>query len=263
VWTLNRLNYYWRLFSTGWSFAVFGVGALLITLTLFPALHLLSFDRRRANQRCQRVVHLAFKSFIWMMKSLGILTYEIIGAENLRSENGTLIIANHPTLLDVVFIISLLPNIVCVVKKAAWSNPFLAGVMWSTGYIQNDEPMRLIANCVQCIEQGNNLLIFPEATRTVPCQPMRLKRGAASVIVESQSFFTPLIITCKPSTLSKAEKWFNIPSRKMHFKITVGDKIDPQPLFVENGSLSKSNRRVNEAIRKLFLMGLERHERSG
>ncbi|NKB58333.1 MAG: 1-acyl-sn-glycerol-3-phosphate acyltransferase [Alphaproteobacteria bacterium] len=249
--------------ATGLSFSVFGAGALVISLTLFPAIHLASFDRRRANLGCQYVVHLSFRFFIWMMKSLGILSYEIVDAEKLARDTGNLIIANHPTLLDVVFIISMLPRTLCVVKKAAWSNPFLAGVMWATGYIQSDDPLQLIAECVQSIEQENNLLIFPEATRTVPGQPLKLKRGAASVIVESQKLFIPLVITCEPSTLTKAEKWFEIPSRKMHFKITVGDKVDPQPLLTEDAGRSKSNRRVNEVIRELFSMGIERHERSG
>ncbi len=260
---MHRLNYYWRIFATGFSFSIFGMGALLITFTLFPAIHLLSFSRSRANRCCQYVIHLSFRSFIWMMKALGILTYEIVGAEKLIRGSGNLIIANHPTLLDVVFIISLLPTTQCVVKKAAWSNPFLAGVMWATGYIQQDDPMQLITDCVQSIEQENNLLIFPEATRTVPGQPMKLRRGAASIIVKSQRLFIPLVITCEPSTLTKAEKWFDVPSRKMHFKITVGDRIDPQPFLVEGGQLSKSNRRVNKAIRHIFLMGIERHERSG
>lgn len=236
---------------------------MAISISIFPVIHLCRPDRERAQQRCQYVVHSSFRLFIWMMKRLGILTYEISGSEKLAGERGNLIVANHPTLLDVVFIISLLPNAFCVVKRAAWSNPFLAGVMWATGYIQSDEPLRLVSDCVDKIDSGHNLLIFPEATRSVPGQPMKLKRGAATVIVESRKLFTPLIITCNPSTLSKVEKWYEIPRKKMHFKITVGDKIDPQPALVEGDSLSKANRRINALLQKRFLAGIGQHERSG
>ena len=260
---LRSLNYYWRLFATGLSFSVFGLGALLITFTIFPAIHLLSPCRRRANRRCQYVVHLSFRTFIGLMRWLGILTYEVSGAEALTASTGNLIVANHPTLLDVVFIVSLLPKTQCVVKKAAWSNPFLAGVMWATGYVQHEDPLHLIGDCVRCLEEGNNLLIFPEATRSVPGHPMKLRRGAASIIVESQRLFTPVIITCEPSTLTKGQKWFNIPHRKMHFRISVGNKIDPQPLIAKGENLSKSNRRINRTIRDLFITGIQKHERSG
>ena len=92
---------------------------------------------------------------------------------------------------------------------------------------------------------------------------MKLRRGAASIIVESQRLFTPVIITCEPSTLTKGQKWFDIPHRKMHYSITVGEKFNPQPLIAKGENLSKSNRRINETILELFISGIQRHERSG
>lgn len=260
---MKGLNYYWRLIATGLSFAVFGLGALLITATLFPVIHLLSFNRQRANRGCQYVVHVTFRLFIHMMKLLGVLTYEIVGAEKITGDQGNLIVANHPTLLDIVFLVSLLPSALCVVKRSIWRNPFLAGLMCATGYIPGVESMDLIAACVHSIQLKNNLLIFPEATRSVPGQPIRLKRAAASIIAESRRNFVPVIITCTPPALSKAQKWYEIPGRKMHFKITVGDKINPQPLIIEGEQLSKTSRRINEALREFFLRGIEDHERSG
>jgi 1-acyl-sn-glycerol-3-phosphate acyltransferase len=123
--------------------------------------------------------------------------------------------------------------------------------------------MEFIKDCVLSVEQGNNLLIFPEATRSVPGRPLKLKRAAASVIAETQRKFVPVMITCKPPALSKAKKWYEIPSRKMHFKITVGDRVDPRPLIIEGEPLSKTNRRINAVLGELFLAGIEEHERSG
>ena len=258
---MSLINFYWRLWATGASFSVFGLGALVITMTLFPFIHLVAANRKQANHGCQYVVHMSFRAFIWMMKTLGVLTYEFSESEKLSDGTGKLIIANHPTLLDVVFIISRLPTSQCVVKKAAWSNPFLAGVMWATGYIQNEDPIVLVDDCVRVLNEGDNLVIFPEATRTVPGRKMKLKRGAASVIAESRSSFTPLILTCVPSTLAKGQKWFEIPNRRVHFKISVGDPIDPFPLIVDGEQLSKSNRRINHAIEELFITGIKRHGR--
>lgn len=258
---MARVDYCWRLFATGFSFSVFGAGALFITATFFPVIHLLAFNRRRAHRGCQYVVHLSFRSFIWMAKALGILTYEFSNLETLSRGSGHLVIANHPTLLDVVFIISRLPVTQCVVKKAAWSNPFLAGVMWATGYIQNEDPMALIEDCVRSLQEGNNLVVFPEATRSVPGQPIKLKRGAASVIATSRRLFTPLIVTCEPSTLTKEKKWFEIPHRRVHFKITAGEPVDPAPLIARDEQLSKSSRRINGTIEELFVTGIEENGR--
>src|SRR3546814_3230568 len=57
----------------------------------------------------------------------------------------------------------MLPEALCVVKKAAWSNPFMAGIMWATGYIPNDDPNVLIAECVKTLQDGRRLVVFPRS----------------------------------------------------------------------------------------------------
>lgn len=193
------------------------------------------------------------------MRLFGILTHDIRGAEKLRDLSGTLIVANHPTLLDVVFVISMIPQTLCVVKKGAWSNPFLLGVMWGAGYIQNDDPLQLIRDCVRSMESGNNLLIFPEATRAVRGKPMKLKRGAASIISTNSKPFIPITITCKPTTLTKADKWFLPSSRRVHYQVMVHDAYDPGPETIDVDQISLSNRRVNRILERLFLTGIELH----
>ena len=258
-----RLNQLWRTAATGLSFFTFGLGALLITLTLFPLLHVTAFDRDRANRHCQFVVHLSFRLFIWLLRSLGVLTYERHNTDGLRGINGTLIVANHPSLIDVMFIVAMLPTTLCVVKRAAWSNPFLAGVMWATGYLQDEDPIRLVTTCAKSLEKGNNLVVFPEATRSVPGRPLRLQRGAASIIRVSRKSIIPVIITCEPPTLSKGEKWYQIPVDRVHFKVTICDRVDPASEIVEGEGNGKTNRRINKVLRELFLSGIERHECAG
>ena len=256
---MQRFEYYWRLAGTGLSFSLFGIGGIVLSVTLFPLVHLLSSTRTEANHRCQYIVHLSFRAFIWSMRSLGILTYEVAGEEKLRAGGNRLIVANHPSLIDVVFIIAMLPRTFCVVKQAAWSNPFMAGVMWATGYIPNDNPVRFIDACVACLARGENLVVFPESTRTVPGQPMKLRRGAASIIAKSRRPFVPIAISSHPTTLTKAEKWYQIPACRAHFKITVGDSIDPSPTIIEGEASSLASRRINRLLKSILVEGVELH----
>lgn len=255
-----RLNFAWRLFATGFSFSVFGIGGLLMGFMIFPLIHFLSFDRRLANRRCQFLVHISFRLFIWTMRTLGVLSFEIVGKDRLRQSEAKLIVSNHPSLIDVIFIVSVLPQAVCAVKKAAWSNPFMAGVMWATGYIPNDEPMQFIDACVEIVRDGRRLVIFPEGTRSVPGQPMKLLRGAASIIVKSEQSFIPIHITSDPTTLTKSEKWYQIPNRKVHFKIVIGDSLDPRSMNVHGASLVRANRKINEVLKTLLSGDVEQHE---
>ena len=257
----HRLDLAWRLFATGFSFTIFGIGGLSLGFLIFPVIHLMPGNRDIANRRSQYLVHLSFRLFIWVMRELRVLTYEVEGRDRLRQSDAKLIISNHPSLIDIVFIVSVLPHAICAVKKAAWSNPFMAGVMWATGYVPNDEPMQFIDDCVQNVRDGRRLVIFPEGTRSVPGQPMKLRRGAASIILKSEQSFIPIHITSDPTTLTKSEKWYQIPSKRVHFKIVVGDSVDPQPLIVYGASLVQMNRKINELLKNLLSREVFVHER--
>jgi 1-acyl-sn-glycerol-3-phosphate acyltransferase len=48
------------------------------------------------------VIHSTLWGFLWLMRTLGVLDYEIRNADRLRRP-GLLIVANHPSLIDAVF----------------------------------------------------------------------------------------------------------------------------------------------------------------
>lgn len=259
---MSKPNYYWRLFATGLCFTLFGLGGLIIGFTVFPLLHLFSANQLLARKRCQYVVHLSFRFFIWIMKVLGVLTYEVEGEEHLREEGPGIIIANHPSLIDVIFIVARMRHSLCIVKKAAWYNPFMTGIMLSTGYVANEDPEQLIEECAQRVRSGEKLIVFPEGTRTVPGQPMKLKRGAASIIVNAQVPFTPVAMACKPTTLTKAEKWYQIPPKPMHIRMAVAAPIDPRSHIIEGERLSQASRRINRLLAQVLMEGVDRNERA-
>ena len=66
------------------------------------------------------------------MRFLGVLTYECHGEDILRAERGALIIANHPSLLDIVFLLAFVGRAQCVVKAGVWKSPFMKGVVRAT-----------------------------------------------------------------------------------------------------------------------------------
>lgn len=111
----RRLDHAWRVFGTGLSFVAFGLGGLLLGVLVMPVL-LLMRDPVARRRRARRVVQVAFASHLRLMRGLGVMTYEIEGGERLQRD-GLLVLANHPTLIDVVCLISLLPNADCVVKR--------------------------------------------------------------------------------------------------------------------------------------------------
>ena len=74
--------------------------------------------------------------------------------------------------------------------------------------------------------QGNNLIIFPEGTRTTPGRPRLFLRGFANIATLLNAQIQLVTITCDPPTLIKGEKWWMIPPRRPVFRIHVGDRVD-------------------------------------
>src|SRR3546814_9151487 len=120
------------------------------------------------------------------MRALGVSSWEIHGAERLKVP-GQLIIANHPTLIDVVLLLGYIPQTDCIVKASLFHNPFTRLPLHWAGYIGDSNPTQLVADCVATLKAGHSLMIFPEGTRSHPGQPLQAPHRSDEHTSELQS----------------------------------------------------------------------------
>jgi len=252
---LARLNHYWRWSGTAFSFFIFGVGGVLLPLFVFPVLYLLPGGNLRREQRAQKVIHKTFRFYIRLMRFLGVLTYSISDIEKLRSAR--LVLANHPSLIDVVFLIAMIPNANCVVKGRLLHNPAMRGPIKAAGYIINDSAEGVIDAANEAFQKGHALIVFPEGTRTTPDSGIRLKRGAANIAVRTGADITPVLIECTPTTLTKQDKWYQVPRRKVHFRMKVQDVFPIAP-YLDAESPSVAARTLTKDLTHYFTEELSR-----
>ena len=226
-------------------FVLFGLGALFISLTVFPLLRLSTFNPDTARRRIQHGMQHIFRIYIEVMRVLGIMTYEVQGLERLN-ERGRLVVANHPTLIDVVMLVSLMPEVDCIVKRGLWRNPFLRWpVIWAS-YIPNSEGEELIEGCAENLRRGHSLLVFPEGTRTVPGKPMRMQRGAAHIALAADAEVLPVTVTCEPTTLFKGNPWYRVPERRFHLKVVVGEPVTAAQFRRDDEPPARAARRLTQ-----------------
>lgn len=257
------INRAWRFVGTALSFTVFGVGGLVLALVVFPIISLTSTDKTTRTRRARAMVSRSFRSFLWMMHGLGVFDFDVDPRcrEACRGEGGLIVVANHPTLIDVVQLLAEIPHGNCIVKKALWHNFFLGLVVRATSYIPNDDSEQLLAACVEALERGETLVIFPEATRTVPGRPMQLRRGAARVALSTGAPMQMIHMSCEPSTLTKAEHWFEIPKRRPCLRTRVGDRLDIGAFATDGEEPSMAARRLTELMQSRFETNEEQSER--
>jgi 1-acyl-sn-glycerol-3-phosphate acyltransferase len=251
------LNHIWRLIGTGLSFALFGLFGLVLGLVVFPLLRLITRDAETRQRRARQLIGALFWVFLRIMRGLGVLSFSIHGVARTPTDGNCLIVANHPTLIDVVFLIALFPQADCVVKAALWRNPFTRHVLLAANHVPNDGGVEMIDRCAERLRSGGSLILFPEGTRTRRDRKLRFKAGAAAVAARTDSALLPVLIECEPLTLGKGEPWYAIPPRKPSFRIDILEPRTLDSLIGAGGSERLRKRELNKALKTFFVERLD------
>jgi 1-acyl-sn-glycerol-3-phosphate acyltransferase len=255
---LNRISRYWRIAGTASGFFFFGAGGLLMRVLVFPAINLFIWKRPLRIAAARNVIRFAFRAFVGLMSGLGVLRYQIKGLEKLE-RNGLLIVANHPTLIDTVFLMAFVKRADCIVRSGLWNNPFTHGPVRAAGYIKNEDGPRLLHACLRSLKDGNNLIIFPEGTRTPRDGILNFKRGAANIAARGMIDLTPVVIRCTPTTLGKGDKWWKVPHRRAHVSVEVQQDIKVEPFILTADTEALAARRLTEYMQNYFAEESTRH----
>lgn len=246
------LNYYWRIIATGLCFSIFGIGALCLGYLIVPCAFLFAKDKKNKKYIAQYIINLAFRFFVFIMQAFGAMKFEFEDFEKLQSDKGCLIISNHPTLIDYVVIVSRLKRCDIIVKEGLWHNPFLKRIVQVAGYIPNLNSEKTLELIKAALVKGNNVLIFPEGTRTTPGKPLRLKRGTAQIAVRTRTPIRVIKIHCEPVTLTKKSKWYQVPSKKPLFLSSVQDIVKPDEFLKNNAPPSLAARQLTKHLTNIL-----------
>jgi len=186
------------------------------------------------------------------MERVGCIKVNIENKEMLKDLHSKVVIANHPSLIDVVILISLIPDTDCIVKGALVENKFISGIVRNL-YIPNTrtfEDQLEIAN--NSMKEGNNLIIFPEGTRSRPGEPWVFKKGAARFALYSGNDVLPIYFGGNEKIgLRKHDKMLQFhPTERYIFNI----KVLPQISIEEyrDMPMSKSAIKLTEKMKQVL-----------
>lgn len=170
---------------------------------------------------CRFLVRISWKFYIKICALSGYLRYEFDPGG--LGEGGELIVANHPSLLDVVFMLSHVKNLNCIVKGDLASNIFLAFAIRACGYISNDDNEALLARSLQALNSGESLLVFPEGTRTK--EQINFHKAPFYIAIKVAKKLTPVFIDMQPRSLAKNQSWHDQPSKTIGFKFSIKPSV--------------------------------------
>lgn len=247
----------WRTVATGFCFLVFGVGELLEAMLVLPFLVLFIRDLQRRRRVGKWLLYINFRAFVGLMRWVGVLSYETRNLERLQRP-GLLVLANHPTLVDVIFLVSFLKRADCIVKGSLLKNPFTRHVIDSAGLIPNSVAgLELVETCIRSINNGNSLVIFPEGSRTRDHQLLPFQRGASQIALRGQKNITPVVIQVNEHNLGRGHSWWKAPKRKVHFIFDVQEDIPIEPFLARRQDVPAAARELTAHLTRYFEQHLE------
>jgi len=175
----NRPLYIYRIFCKAVSFFVFGLATLIFVFPVMPAMLLFLHPVEKLQKYTRRIVSAFFRVFVSMMRIMGAVELDAPDREVFGKLQSKIVAANHPSLLDVVMLISMIPNADVIVRGNLSRNIICRGVVRRLYILNSLDFDEIVSAAKESLGRGNCIVIFPEGTRTPPGGQMRLKKGAA------------------------------------------------------------------------------------
>lgn len=224
---MKFLFYVYRFVGTALFWILFGLVGLVYGFVVLPFVYLLVRNPASRQVIARGLIRSAFVVFVWVARNMRLIRCDITGMQHWDPDSSQLLLANHLTLIDVVILLSLFPQIDCVVKAAVTRNPVLRVSAGAANYISNRDPDELLDCCVERLQSGSSLLLFPQGTRGIRGEPLKFRLGAAEIALRAGATSVPIVIDCDPQMLAKNVPWYRIPPSQPHFRIRL---LPPVPV---------------------------------
>ena len=248
------VGFFWKLRPHGAAVVTvpyWCTGAILLMVLGWTAGKLLPMAWSRALGL--RMVHYAFAGYTAILRYFDIIRLEFVGFEKWPADGkGQILAANHPAIWDAVFLLGRIPGLTCVLKASLLTNPLTSGGAKLAGFIPGTPPLEMTRRCVDAVKAGENLLLFPEATRTRResglLNPMKSAVGIISQHANAPIW--PAVIETDTLYLGKSWHPLRPPTGPTTVRITLLDPILPD----EN----TTSREMVERLQGAFLSILSR-----
>lgn len=171
----------------------FGLGAIILAILVFPFIRLFTLGRKDFGIIARAYVSHTFRVFLNNLQICKTSELIVEDKQAFRNIHSKIIVANHPSLLDFVYIMSLVPNSTCIVRGGLTHTP-LRGVI-KQAYITNTTDFDdVLVECKKLTDKGCNVIIFPEGTRSPRIGRNNYKKGAARIALYCGCDVQPMFI---------------------------------------------------------------------
>lgn len=207
-----------------------GLGALAVIglLGLPLALVLMFLPRSIRIPLGRRLISASLAGYLFFLTRFCGVRLDNSALDSVRLERPLIVVANHPSLLDAVILLSRLPYAACVMKGSLRRNLLFGPMARLSGYVGNDDPMTMVRQACSELAGGAQLVIFPEGTRTESFPLNPFSEATAFIASRSGVPVQTLFLDFSSPYLGKTWPLFKKPALPLRISVSLGERFAPE-----------------------------------
>jgi len=244
-----------RITLAGLCFAAFAVGAAVISCVLIPR------HRRRTRnlppperEASRRDFFLA--AYHWIVGftvARRLVAFRRPALPKDLPAGPYVLVANHPSLIDVLVLKATVPGLTCVVRADLWRRRWLRPLLsYGRDIVGPDARGAEIGRTsvldafVDRLREGDPVLVFPEGTRSPREGLHRFRRGAMEAAVRAGVPVVPVVLHIDPPALKHGQPWWDMPEQPIRVELEFLPRVEVNG-DTDSAALARSLKRAYEA----------------
>lgn len=193
------------LLITLFVYGTFLIGCILLRIIMMLLYIIPGSKSGKQYKMCVLIMHTC--RFICNISF--ILKKKIINQPGEQFHKSGIIIANHQSFTDILFLLSLTPKILMVTNSWVWRSPFFGAVIRYAGYFYAGEGYEdNITGIKQKLDEGYSVVVFPEGTRSMDGKIKRFHKGAFYLSEKLRVDIIPVILYGTGMVVSKVQPFY-------------------------------------------------------
>lgn len=220
---------YIRSILAVFCFFIFGIGAVILNFLLFPFI-------KNNKELCSDIIHYTWKFFVNLMMWLKLFRLDI---KKLGKIKNKVIVSTHPSFIDIVILIALIPRSTCFVKKELAHNPILKNLVTSIFITNEVELEELKSESKKMLDRGFNVIIFPSGIRHRRDEFPKIRKGASLVALNAGKNIVPVRMFSDRDFLFINQPFYAVSYRCVNFEIEQMREINIADFIGESEIITK------------------------
>lgn len=157
-------------------------------------------------------------------------------------------VMNHPTIVDGIYLLSLLPRSICIYKDSIGASPFYGFIAKLAHHLPNDPGPDMVREAVGRLKKGEQLIVFPEGTRREHMDTNEMKGGFALMAIRAGATIELLWLDNPPGFMTREANPWVAPKMPGHIKLRHFGSIEPRTGENASGLFERVAKAYDERI---------------